>query len=725
MKNTPEIVTSFLQEFGSLIITDTTFKIVGISESALATLNLPKNKVLGTHLQLFFTHLFDGDRDQFLKILGDLRDHIIPRQVLSKKINGKNYYFKFSTYKDLVYIEWEEQIKKHLSSSAMNELGFLFDQSYSSDWKNVCSALQNLLHVDRVFVLQVQQTGHSKVLAEHTSNGIPTYQNKEFSHNFLPSEILSYYKSLSYRYIPDLKKQNQKLYTLDTPLSILSSQLAPIPPLHQLYLQDIGVKASLFFPLCLNGEFWGLVIAHHHKKKKVDLQQRKLCTFIIQSAMSRHENAIKQNLLDFNQQIHDAEIQLKEDLAATKTVNCAMVQNLSLLTEMCKADGLAIYNQGDLFFYGHCPKKEQFYEIIQYLQNNIDKTIFKDYNFRLNHGKNISSKLFFAGLLAYTIGRDKDYYIVWFRKETITSVVQMEITAESLFTTSGKIKNTLRTWEKPIKDSAMPWDESDINFVLSLQRIINESIINKAKEKQLLTDELRSKNNELEMLTFSLSHDLKNPLSVLKMGVKFLSSSGHNLSKDKINAWYKNLEGSILNIEEIIDNIITISQSKTLSLSKDPIPMSYTIRKITQDAIMLYQVEKCKVYYGTLHPLWGEKSALYQIFLNLISNAVKYTSDKKQPRIWIDSSLNEAEVCYTIKDNGIGIPEGILPQIFGMFTRAPNAQIFQGSGIGLSLVKRIMERLGGKIEITSQEGKGSVIHLYFPLVSNFPTSMIE
>src|SRR5690606_15682497 len=118
-------------------------------------------------------------------------------------------------------------------------------------------------------------------------------------------------------------------------------------------------------------------------------------------------------------------------------------------------------------------------------------------------------------------------------------------------------------------------------------------------------------------------------------------------------------------------------------------------------------------HFGTLSPLWGEKSALYQVFLNLIGNAVKYSSSKQRQHIWIDSVQNGKEVCYSIKDNGIGIPPNSLPHVFDMFSRANNTQHIEGSGIGLSLVKRIMDRLGGKIEIRSQETQGTEIKLYF------------
>lgn len=711
------IVEASLQTFGNLMITDASLTVIAISQSACSFTKLTISDLLGLPLKDFFSSLWNGECGKFLDTVQAVLDKRIPSQVFSKRINYNRYYFKLSLNKGRVYVEWEKQHHKNISVSRMNELGFLFDEIYTNNWNFLCKALQKLLKFERVFVLQVRETGHSTVIAEYQKNHKMRYIGKEFAETFLPEEVMPYYKSLSYRYIPNLEGSHQKLYSLDPDIHLLCSQLAPPPKLHQIYLNTLGVSSALFFPLYLEDEFWGLVIAQHSKPKKVDLQQRKLSTFIVQSAMTKFESLFKQGLIEHNEQLVAANLTLKESLVNNKTINCALVQHMDLLQDMVAADGVAIYNQGDVFFHGEVPDVDLFYELITYLQTASHKTLFKDYNFRLNHGRNLSKALPFAGLLYYTLGSYKDYYVVWFRKEHLRTVVQLDVEEKS--------KNyTVHTWEQPIHDSARPWDDNDLKFISYLQQSIKESIVSKAAEKQLMTDELRLLNNELEMFTFSLSHDLKNPLSILKMGLQFLRSAGETLSQGKKEDWLKNLSGSVANIEDIVNNIVAVSQSKTAAMAKDPIPMSYTIKKILQEALLLHDAASCKIYYGRLLPLWGEKSALYQIFLNIINNAVKYSCTNDRQKIWIDSTMDQQQVCYTIKDNGIGIPAAQLPHIFDIFARADNAQAFQGTGVGLSLVRRIMDRLGALIQVESTEGTGTTIKLYFPITAPFPSSML-
>lgn len=716
-----------IQEFGHLIIADTNMKILGISEYALNWATDSIDEVVGSTLDAYLPKIFKKKSIEFLKIIRQVISQKSPRQIISKKVNKKRYYFKFTLRDKHLYIEWEEQLKQYIPTTQMNELSFLFESSYPHNWSFLCKAVNKLLHVDRVFILRIQESGYSKVLAEHAWQGTKKYHNKAFSEVFFPDNFLTLYHEEPYWYFPDLYKLNQKFYWSHKEPQPHYSKMFCLPKLHEDYLKNEGVRSVIFFPLMLNNEFWGLLVAQNDTPKKTDLQKRKLCSFVVQNAMNKYENKIKQGLLDFKEQIQEFEATLKERLVTAKTVNCAIALSMDELREMTNADGFAIYNQGDVFLNGACPTKKQFYELIEYLKKTTDKTIFKDNNFRLRHGINFSEKLPFAGLLSYAIGAEKDHYLIWFRKETIFEVTQVGVkkAPKTNQETSCMDSTIFHTWEKKVLDSAIPWNDQTINFIENLQRIINESIVSRNREREITTEKLLSLNNELEMFTFSLSHDLKNPLSILKMGLQFLDASCSKLPLEQRLRWYNNMLESTKNIEDIINNVIHLSQSRMTSITKNPIPMSYTIQRIASEAAILHNVPNCSFNFGSLLPIWGEKSALYQIFLNLIGNAVKYSSAEENPKVTITSFSDTKAIRYVIEDNGIGIPKDLLPNIFEMFSRASNANQFEGTGIGLSLVKRIMDRLGAEINIRSEENKGTEINLYFPLVSDFPLSMLD
>lgn len=708
-----------LQHFGSLVVLDEQYTIVALSEFAAAKANLSTAALLRSNFFESFAKAFGDVIQKIANVLNELRENGQSRHILPIKVFQERVYFKFRLYQGYFYIEWELQHKKYISAKKINEFNFLLDTIQPNNWDRVCLAINRLLKYDRVFVLQIQETGYSEVIAEHTSNGKPYFRGKEFSRDFMPKEALEYYSSYSYRYIPNIKKDDQCFVYVKDSIDTLSSLLRPLPHLHHLFMEKTNVRSTLFFRICIDDQFWGLVVAQHEQEKEVDLQQRKLCTFAIQAATNKYESQIKQNLLERTELLNTAEEELKKSLSENKMVNCALVQHIETLTQLVNADGLSIFNQGDVFNHGHTPNKSLFYEIIQFLQLHTDKELFKDYNFRLNHQQHFNEKLNFAGLMYLKVGLENDYYLVWFRKASQSRVMQIGQNQNELRTADD-----LRFWEDVRYDVAKPWNDAEVNFVLRLNHIIKESIFKKLKERQLLNEELLSLNNELEMFTYTLSHDLKNPLSILKMGIQFLQQHSNDIDLSKTNKWYQNFSRSVSNIEDIINNMVQLSQHRASILDKEPLPMAYTLQRIFQESKTLYGTPNCQSYFGQLLPIWGEKSAVYQIFTNLIVNAIKYSAQSEKPIIEIESTNQDGMTYYCIKDNGIGIPGNHLPHIYEMFTRADNVGEIPGTGIGLSLVKRVMERLGGSIEIESKPGVGTTVHLYFPIVGSFPDHML-
>lgn len=707
-----------LQHFGSLVVIDKQYTIVAISKFAAQKANMSTDSLLGTNFFEIFNAALGDALEKIKHVLDTLQETGHSRHILPLKVQQERLYFKIKIDQGYFYIEWEKQHKKYISAKKINEFNFLLDTIQPNNWDRVCLAISKLLNYDRVFVLQIQETGYSEVIAEHTSNGKPYFRGKEFSKDFMSKEAIAYYSSYSYRYVPNIKKNDQQFFYSGDSIDTLSSLLCPLPTLHQIFLEKIHVESALFFRICIEEEFWGLVVAQQIQEKQVDLQQRKLCTFVIQAAASKYESHVKQNLLERTELLNMAEEELKKSLSENKTVNCALVQHISTLTQLVHADGLSIFNQGDVFSHGHTPNKALFYEIIQFLQQHSDKALFKDYNFRLNHQNNFKEKLNFAGLMYLKVGLENDYYLIWFRKANQSRVMQFD-------QRNHKHPNKLVFWEDVHYDVAKPWNDPEINFVLRLNQIIKESIFRKLKERQTLNEELLSLNNELEMFTYTLSHDLKNPLSILKMGIQFLQQHSDDIDLSKTDKWYQNFSRSVSNIEDIINNMVQLSQHRASILDKEPLPMTYTLQRIFQENKTLYQAANCQSYFGPLLPIWGEKSAVYQIFTNLIVNAIKYSVQADEPLIIIESETQEDMTHYCIKDNGIGIPAEQLPHIYEMFSRAHNVGSIPGTGIGLSLVKRVMERLGGSIDVESKVGEGTTVHLYFPIVAPFPDHMLN
>lgn len=702
---------SKIQKYAYLIITDLGLKIIGISENAKSFKGLVDVTYLGESLEEYIHQHFRKGTKKLLKGLKNIQNRKLTKKIITKKIEGEVYYFIIYILNEKIYFEWEKQITPHLHSEKINLLESIFENNPTHSWQLVCKTLNKLIHFDRVLILQIYENKFSKFIAEYSKNKQESLIHEDYAPIFLSEEILKFYDTAKYRYIPNLHEERQDLETLHDPNEYTITRLTNFPKLNEEYLTSNGFKAYFSSSLYLNGKLWGVVIALDKKENYLDLQKRKLFTYVVQNAMDRFESKNKQILLDKNRKYNHIESQIIKNLYQNSSTYNTLIQHADDLIQLTKSDGIGIFYQGDIYLSGLHPSENEFEKLIEFLQKEVSKNIFKDYNFKLHHAKNFDFELNFGGILTLKLSSENDFYLIWFRKEVDLLVNNLD-------------DKTNFTKEKIIGVST-PWDESDILIAENLNKMITESLLIKALEKQKSNEELMALNNELEMFSYSLSHDLKNPLAALNMGIQLLTNPPIPLSPEQIKQGVINLKDSINSIEEVINNIVKVSQSKSKEIKLEAFPMNYTLKKIYKELLMSQNNPNIEVKFGKLYPVWGEKSFIYQIFLNIIGNSMKYTCHVSGGTIEIDSQLDDKFVIYSIKDNGIGIPKNNLPHIFDMFNRADNAKEYNGSGIGLSLVRRILERINGQIIIESEEGKGTHVKLFFPIINQFPKTYLE
>ncbi|MDR2272321.1 MAG: PAS domain-containing sensor histidine kinase [Sphingobacterium sp.] len=222
-------------------------------------------------------------------------------------------------------------------------------------------------------------------------------------------------------------------------------------------------------------------------------------------------------------------------------------------------------------------------------------------------------------------------------------------------------------------------------------------------------------NHQLDLLANTLSHDLKNPLAVLKMGNDFLTRNP-DMCPTVHKKWNKNIADAIQNIEAIINQTLELSKARKNTNQQEYIAMDRKIQNCLAEVQLLYPQLTVSFRLGHLYAIHANKAMIYQIFVNLIANAVKYAKKTTADYLHIYSEQTDKGIVYFLEDNGIGIPEDELNQVFLAHERASNSTHTVGTGIGLSLVKRLIERLGGTINLSSQLGKGTIIRLFFPYV---------
>ncbi|HTL15698.1 MAG TPA: response regulator [Patescibacteria group bacterium] len=238
-----------------------------------------------------------------------------------------------------------------------------------------------------------------------------------------------------------------------------------------------------------------------------------------------------------------------------------------------------------------------------------------------------------------------------------------------------------------------------------------------AETRAVLIEELEAKNKELEAFSYSVAHDLRAPLRHIISFARILNEEIANRLNTNETKNLVNIRISAEKMIHLIDDLLVFSRNGRIELRKHQV----SLRKIVQDARdeLLPDVGKREVTWsiGELPDVNGDEALLKQVWLNLLSNAIKYTRSRDKAEITVGCQQMGAEVVCFVRDNGAGFDMKHSGKLFGIFQRLHRSSEFEGTGIGLANVRRIVERHGGRTWAEGAVGVGATVHFSLPVGS--------
>ncbi len=220
---------------------------------------------------------------------------------------------------------------------------------------------------------------------------------------------------------------------------------------------------------------------------------------------------------------------------------------------------------------------------------------------------------------------------------------------------------------------------------------------------------------ELETFSYTIAHDLRGPLRAMEAYAEMLDEDyGSTMEKDARD-YVRKISNAARRMDELIHDVLTYSRVVRSEIKVEHVDTEKLLREIISDYPNLHHPFAAIEIATPLHPVSGNKALLAQCLSNLLGNAAKFVSPGKMAKIRIWTEEKIGSVRLFIQDNGIGIPSAHLDKIFHIFERAHGSPGYEGTGIGLAIVKKAVEKMHGSIGVESELHRGSKFWLDLPL----------
>lgn len=249
----------------------------------------------------------------------------------------------------------------------------------------------------------------------------------------------------------------------------------------------------------------------------------------------------------------------------------------------------------------------------------------------------------------------------------------------------------------------------------------NERLLLDKAEKEIRAAEaleLKKANQELESFSYSVSHDLRGPLRAINGFTQILVEDYSN----KLDTDGKDILHEIIanakKMGDLIDNLLQFSRMGKQQVTMVSVNVKQLIDAAIEEVKLLYPGRKLHIKINNLANIKGDSSMLKQVFINLISNAVKYTGKKQNPVIEIGCYTENDFCTYYIKDNGAGFDMRYYDKLFAVFQRLHSSNEFEGTGVGLAIIQKVIAKHGGKVWAEGAVNKGASFYISLPILDH-------
>ena len=605
----------------------------------------------------------------------------------------------------------------------------------------VVQEVQRVTDFDRVMLYKFDLDGHGEVIAEVKLPEMESYLGLHFPESDIPQPARKLFLSNWVRVIPDARGESVDLLPVRNPITrqatdLTLSVLRSPYPCHLEYLHNMGVGASLTISLIKDGQLWGIIACHHRTPKFVPYEVRKACEFLGQVIFAEISNREEVADRDYGMKLAHIQSVLIDRMAQADHFAEGLVVAEPNLLDLVAAQGAAICYGGKWTTIGRTPSSEELNYLVQWLGKTVEDEIFVTESLPLVYADAQRFKELASGLIALRLSRRS--YVLWFRPEVLQTVNwggdphhAFEVQQQE-GTVSLSPRKSFELWKETVSLHSLPWKAIEVEAAIELRKAIVNIVLRQTEELALLAHDLERSNAELKKFAYVASHDLQEPLNQVANYVQLLEMRyDQQLDTDAKEFIGFAVEGVSL-MQTLIDDVLVYSKVDLQGVEWQLVEVETALNRALANLRTRISETGAIVTADPMPTIVADSTQLMQLFQNLIGNAIKFRKPDTPPRIQIGMRREEDEWLFWVQDNGIGIDREFFDRIFVIFQRLHTRDEYPGSGMGLTICKKIVECHRGRIWVESTLGEGSTFYFTIPVSGgdrvngrksyNYPTS---
>jgi two-component system, chemotaxis family, sensor kinase Cph1 len=723
-----------------LVLQEPDLIVLQVSDNTVSIFGIAPNRLLGQPLEQIF------DAFQVEKFRADLQEKNFERSNYSKVwvLKSTDSYSIFDAVfhrspDGALILELEPTQKDehipflsfyHLAkTSLLQGRGFTNDRSIANlptFGKNVVAQVREMTGFDRVLLYKFDDDGHGEVLAEDKVAQMDSYLGLHFPESDIPLPARAMFLANQIRVIPDTRAQAVEMIPAQQPLTdrptdLTLANLRSAVPCHSEYLQNMGVGASLTISLLRDGHLWGMIACHHQTPRLVSYELRKACELLGQVIFA--EISTIENIVDSSYRsklAHDRSVAIDRMSQSASFVDGLMGYEPNLL-DLFAAEGAAIYLGGEWTTIGQTPPPAALDDLVQWLNANVRDEVFSTDSLSSLDPDAERFKDVASGLLSIALSPNS--YILCFRPEVLRAVnwggdphhpFQVVETAGNL---SLYPRKSFQLWKETVRLHSLLWKAVEIESAIELRSAIVKIVLRKAEELALLATDLVRSNAELKKFAYVASHDLQEPLHQVASYVQLLGTRyTKELDRDAQEFIGLAVEGVNL-MQNLIDDVLVYSKLDLQGIEWAPTDVGIALNRALNHLRGQIRETGAIVTADPMPTIVADSTQLTQLFQNLIGNAIKFSKPDTIPQVDVSVVQRENDWLFAVRADGIGIDPQFFDRIFVIFQRLHTRDEYSGTGIGLTLCKKIVECHHGKIWVDSELGEGATFSFTIPFKS--------